>query len=111
MMASSNIPLLVAVLALFGARLVINWSKLRKAPGPAVAGFTDLWRAYQQNNGALRRKLLDLHARHGAIVRYGVRCININDPEVLNVVYGSRSGFATVCTFILARENLGKGTN
>lgn len=66
------------------------------APGPLVAGATDLWRAYQQYNGRLRTTLLDLHVRHGPIVRYGVRSISISDPAALNIIYGSREGFITV---------------
>lgn len=86
------------VLALACARFIVNWRSLSKAPGPALAGSTDLWRAYQQYNGKLRQNILDLHSQYGPIVRYGVRSISINDPEVINVVYGSRAGFVTVGT-------------
>jgi hypothetical protein len=84
------------LLALICARLISNWRSLSKAPGPTLAGATDLWRAYQQYNGKLRQKILDLHSQCGPIVRYGVRSISISDPEVINVVYGSRAGFVTV---------------
>ncbi|KAI0407031.1 cytochrome P450 [Xylaria palmicola] len=94
-MAFSFFILPVLVLALVGIRVIVEWSKLRKAPGPAVAGFTDLWRAYHQYNGTMKERLLELHAKHGPIVRYGVRCISISDPEVIDVVYGSRAGFIT----------------
>ncbi|KAI1745229.1 cytochrome P450 [Xylaria scruposa] len=94
-MVLSYLILPAIILALVGVRVVLNWDKLRKAPGPILAGFTDLWRAYHQNNGTLREKLLELHAKHGSIVRYGVKCISISDPEVINVVYGSRAGFIT----------------
>jgi hypothetical protein len=77
-------------------RLTTNWRRLRKAPGPLLAGATDLWRAYHQYNGNLRHKLIDLHGKHGPIVRYGVVSISISDPEVINVAYGSRAGFVTV---------------
>lgn len=93
---ASYIIVPVILLVLVSIRLVADWSKLRKAPGPMLAGFTDLWRAYHQYNGNLREKLLKLHAQHGPIVRYGVRCVSISDPEVINVVYGSRTGFITV---------------
>ncbi|KAI2610584.1 cytochrome P450 [Hypoxylon sp. NC1633] len=86
-------------LALVCTRLLVNWRKLSKAPGPTLAGCTDLWRAYQQHNGRLRQKLLDLHSQCGPIVRYGVRSISINDPEVINVVYGSRAGFVTADSY------------
>ncbi|KAI1777293.1 cytochrome P450 [Hypoxylon cercidicola] len=86
-------------LALICLRLLTNWSKLSKAPGPILAGCSDLWRAYQQYKGRLREKILDLHAQHGPIVRYGVRSISISDPEVIAVVYGSRAGFITADSY------------
>ncbi|KAI3341627.1 cytochrome P450 [Ustulina deusta] len=92
-MAFSYAILPVIVLALVGARVIINWNKLRRVPGPALAGFTDLWRAYHQYNGTMRDTLLELHARHGLVVRYGVRSVSISDPEVIKVAYGSRAGF------------------
>ncbi|KAI0485829.1 cytochrome P450 [Xylaria cf. heliscus] len=98
-MAFSYMILPAVILALVIIRVIVNWSKLRKAPGPVLAGFTDLWRAYHQYNGKLRGKLLDLHARHGLVVRYGVNCISISDPEIINVVYGSRAGFITADSY------------
>ncbi|RYP53845.1 hypothetical protein DL768_001296 [Monosporascus sp. mg162] len=83
----------IVLLTSITIRLISNWRRLSKVPGPALAGATDLWRAYQQYNGKLRQKLLDLHSQHGPIIRYGVSSISISDPEVINVVYGSRAGF------------------
>ncbi|RYP19499.1 hypothetical protein DL765_003339 [Monosporascus sp. GIB2] len=83
----------IVLLTSVTVRLISNWRRLSKVPGPAFAGATDLWRAYQQYNGKLRQKLLDPHSQHGPIVRYGVSSISISDPEVINVVYGSRAGF------------------
>ncbi|KAJ8119415.1 hypothetical protein ONZ43_g3626 [Nemania bipapillata] len=106
-MAIFHILAPAALLALVSIRLVANWSRLRKAPGPILAGFTDLWRAYQQYNGRLREKVLESHARYGPVVRYGVRCISISDPGVINVVYGSRAGFVTgdSYTVLLGHQN------
>ncbi|KAI1435577.1 cytochrome P450 [Xylaria sp. CBS 124048] len=87
------------ILGLVVLRVLINWNKLRHAPGPVLAGFTDLWRAYHLYKGTLREQLLELHARHGPIVRYGVRCISVSDPEVINIVYGSRAGFVTADSY------------
>ncbi|KAI0456033.1 cytochrome P450 [Xylaria acuta] len=98
-MLFSYLILPAVILALASVRIIVNWGKLRKAPGPVLAGFTDLWRAYHQYNGKLREKLLELHARHGKVVRYGVKCISISDPEVINAVYGSRAGFITADSY------------
>ncbi|RWA05490.1 hypothetical protein EKO27_g9619 [Xylaria grammica] len=102
-MAFSYIILPAVLLALIGVRVIVDWNKLRKAPGPVLAGITDLWRAYQQYNGTMRESLLDLHAQHGPIVRYGVRSISINDPEVIKVVYGSRAGFMSADSYDVLR--------
>ncbi|KAI2629804.1 cytochrome P450 [Hypoxylon sp. NC1633] len=91
--------ILVCCFLLVLSRLVINWRSLRKAPGPILAGATDLWRAYHQYNGKLRERLLTLHSHYGPIVRYGVRSVSINDPEVINIVYGSRAGFVTADSY------------
>lgn len=85
----------VGLVLLVLLRTFTNWRSLNKAPGPFLAGTTDLWRAYYQYNGQLRQKLLALHRQHGPIVRYGVNSVSIADPEVINVVYGSRAGFVT----------------
>ncbi|KAI1458106.1 cytochrome P450 [Annulohypoxylon moriforme] len=98
-MASIYALLFIILPALACIHLLNNWRRLRKAPGPALAGCTDLWRAYQQYRGKLRQKLLDLHSKHGPIVRYGVRSVSISDPEVINVAYGSRAGFTTADSY------------
>ncbi|KAF3024757.1 hypothetical protein E8E14_005753 [Neopestalotiopsis sp. 37M] len=98
-MASTIASWAVFAAALICVHLFINWLKLSKAPGPLLAGTTDLWRAYMQYNGKLRQKLIDLHSKCGPIVRYGVRSISINDPEIINVVYGSRAGFITADSY------------
>ncbi|KAI0202517.1 cytochrome P450 [Astrocystis sublimbata] len=94
-MVLSYFILPAVILGLVGVRAVLRWNKLRKNPGPFLAGFTDLWRTYHQHNGTLRERLLELHAKHGPVVRYGPNSISISDPEVINVVYGSRAGFIT----------------
>ena len=97
MAATSSVPfVLFAAVALLVTRAFLNWRKLSSAPGPFLAGLSDLWRAYYQYNGALRSKLLSLHKKHGPIVRYGVNSISISDPGAISIVYGSRAGFVTV---------------
>ncbi|KAI0967038.1 cytochrome P450 [Xylaria arbuscula] len=98
-MPSTTSFLSLVLLGLVCGRLLINWLHLKKAPGPAIAGATDLWRAYQQYKGRLRGKISDLHAQYGPVVRYGVRSISINDSEVVTVVYGSRAGFITADSY------------
>ncbi|KAK5741900.1 hypothetical protein LTR17_003648 [Elasticomyces elasticus] len=89
-----------AVLGLLIAyRLYSNWKQLSHTPGPFIAGFTDLFRAFYQYNGKLRDELIKLHSVHGPVVRYGVRSVSISDPSVVDVVYGSRAGFTTADSY------------
>lgn len=87
---------LLVLCALIALKSVDNWRQLRRAPGPALASITDFWRAWHQYRGQLREKLVQLHEKHGPIVRYGVRSLSISDPSAINVIYGSK-GFVTVC--------------
>jgi hypothetical protein len=89
-------PLSVTFLTIFAISLLLRWRKVSQAPGPFLAGVTDLWRAYYQYRGLLRSKLLQLHKEYGSVVRYGINSINISDPSAINIVYGSRVGFVTV---------------
>ena len=80
--------------------LVTNYHAVSPSiPGPFVAQLTDFWRAYQQYNGQLRSKLVALHAKHGPIVRYGVRSVSISDPKAIDIIYGSRAGFVTADSY------------
>ncbi|KAJ4396915.1 hypothetical protein N0V93_001137 [Gnomoniopsis smithogilvyi] len=86
---------LLTISALIALKLVNNWRKLQRAPGPLLAGITDFWRAWQQYNGKLRSRLVELHEEHGPVVRYGVRSISLSDPSAIDIIYGSRQGFTT----------------
>lgn len=96
---SDNMSFFVVALVLCGLlvlRLAFNWMKLNSVPGPFLAGISDLWRAYRQYRGQLREDLLQLHQKHGPIVRYGVNSVSFSDPSAIQVIYGSRAGFETV---------------
>lgn len=62
-------------------------------PGPFLAHFTDLWRAYKQYNGQLRSELTLLHAQYGSVVRYGIKSVSFSDPKAIETIYESRDGF------------------
>jgi hypothetical protein len=77
-------------------KLYTNWRQLSYVPGPPLAGFSDFWRAWYQRRGELRGKLIESHKRYGPIVRYGVHSVSLNDPKMIDIVYGSRAGFVVV---------------
>src|ERR1700712_1472028 len=82
--------------AILSVRLILNWSTLSSVPGPILAGVSDLWRAYHQYRGQLRPKLIQLHKKHGPLVRYGVNNVSISDASAIDAIYGSRAGFVIV---------------
>lgn len=87
----------LAFLAVYVARLLYIWYRLKNAPGPFLASTSNLWRAYNQYRGRLRGRLVDLHEKHGSIVRYGANSISINDPDAIQPIYaGSKRGFTIV---------------
>lgn len=40
-----------------------------------------------------------MHAEHGPIVRYSVSFVSISDPKAIDILYGSRAGFATADSY------------
>lgn len=98
---------ILAVSVLYIARLFYVWFRLRNAPGPFLASTSNLWRAYYQYRGKLKGKLLELHEKHGPIVRYGANSISINDPDVIQPIYaGSKRGFTIVRPLGQIRESV-----
>lgn len=91
--------LFLAVASLWLWKLLDNRRQLNHVPGPAIASLSDLWRARLQRSGKLRAKLEELHRQHGTVVRYGVRSVSVSDPQVADMVFGSRAGFVIVSPF------------
>jgi hypothetical protein len=69
---------------------------LAKYPGPFVASFTHLWKACTMYQGQMEHVILDLHRKHGAIVRIGPNDLVISHPQAVKQIYLSGSSFAKV---------------
>ncbi|KAI0550397.1 cytochrome P450 [Xylaria curta] len=69
-------------------------SPLRSVPGPFLARCGDLWYLWHVKNGRWEMRDIELHRKHGAIVRYGPNRYSISDPEALNIIYGHGTRFA-----------------
>jgi len=89
-------PLLI-VLALLG-RLVRNKFNhgLNKYPGPLAAGFTDWWRFVDVYNRKPERTHIELHRKHGDVVRLGPNVLSFADPTAIKTIYGLNKGFTKV---------------
>ncbi|KAI1754951.1 cytochrome P450 [Xylaria castorea] len=69
-------------------------SPLRSVPGPFLARCGDLWYLWHVGKGRWEMREIELHRKHGDIVRYGPNRYSISDPEALGTIYGHGSRFA-----------------
>ncbi|KAH8802559.1 cytochrome P450 [Xylogone sp. PMI_703] len=84
----SPILLLIGIFLLL-AKLVRAYYRLASVPGPVLAGFTDIWRFRAQNSPGYSAKLVQLHRKHGKLVRIGPNHISISDPNAVPIVYST----------------------
>lgn len=89
--------LAVSILAVL---IKISWdiffSPLRTIPGPFVARFTDLWRAFYTYRGRVDATHVELHRRYGDAVRIGPNCVSISDPNLIRTIYSTRNPWKKV---------------
>ena len=92
-----NLALIFLSLALV-ARLLLNAYKpgLRTIPGPFLAKFTSLWRLYCTRNGVMNEKILELHQKHGTLVRLSPHWVSISDARMVENIYGMKANFTKV---------------
>ena len=81
---------------IFASLLVIRYFRLRHVPGPLLAAFTDLWRAYNQNFGNFTNKLSQLHREYGPIVRIGPNTVSFSDAAAVGTIYSMHGEFRKV---------------
>ncbi|KIX99977.1 uncharacterized protein Z520_04615 [Fonsecaea multimorphosa CBS 102226] len=84
---------LIAIVFLIPLRLYSRYRKLSSIPGPFLANFTDLWRAYAQNYGTITTTLIKLHEKHGPLVRIGPNTIHVSDPAAVSTIYTNHGEF------------------
>lgn len=86
--------LLVLVLGLL--QLGRTWWRLRDIPGPFFARVTNLQRILWVKSKRAHLYLQAEHAKHGDVVRIGPNMVSISNPEVLPMIYTTRTGFPKV---------------
>lgn len=72
---------------------------LHKYPGPLLARFTNIWRFVDVWNRRPDITQIDLHRKHGDVVRLGPKTLSFSDPAAIKTIYGLNKGFVKVCTF------------
>ncbi|KAK4464769.1 cytochrome P450 [Cladorrhinum samala] len=79
----------VAVLILSLIALAfLSWAKHRHIPGPVFASVSNIPRLLWAWSGQAHRKHLELHTKHGKLVRLGPNCISVGDAREIQKVYG-----------------------
>ncbi|GAW15137.1 hypothetical protein ANO14919_045460 [Xylariales sp. No.14919] len=69
-------------------------SPLRSVPGPFLARCSDAWYLWHVQGGQWEARNIQLHRKHGAVVRYGPNRYSIADPEAQATIYGHGTKFA-----------------
>ena len=69
---------------------------LQKYPGPLLASLTDWWRFFDVLGRRPDITQINLHKKHGDIVRYGPNALSFANPQALKTIYGLNKGFVKV---------------
>ncbi|KAK3994997.1 putative cytochrome P450 pisatin demethylase-like protein [Cladorrhinum sp. PSN332] len=65
-----------------------SWRRHRHVPGPFFATISNFPRLKWAWSGQAHRTHLQLHNRHGKLVRIGPNCISVGDPREIQKIYG-----------------------
>lgn len=89
-LSSYHISALLFIVAVLSLYIVYCrfWSPLAGIPGPFAASLSRLWLVQQSRAGNMHRTMIDLHSRHGEIVRIGPNEVSVTNPEVIKKIYG-----------------------
>lgn len=95
-MLLANLPSLLLVTAV--AYLLRNYfnNGLNKYPGPILARFTDWWRFWDVYGRRPEVTHINLHRKHGDVVRLGPNYLSFSNPAALKAIYGLNKGFIKV---------------
>jgi hypothetical protein len=69
---------------------------LSKYPGPTLAAYTDGWRFFNALGRQTEKTTVELHRKHGDIVRLGPNVLSFADPRAIKDIYGLNKGFTKV---------------
>lgn len=81
------------------AHLLSNkyWKGLNKYPGHALAGYTNWWRLMDVLGWNHQWTQIELHRKHGDVVRLGPNVLSFADPRAIKIIYGLNKGVLKVC--------------
>ena len=67
-----------------------------KIPGPPLAKLSRVWLVRLSRKGDMHRKMIDLHAKYGTLVRTGPNEVSVSDLNAIKIIYGKTN--ALVCS-------------
>lgn len=94
MTVTSAIALILGGLII--VRLLRNRWCLSGIPGPWLASYTRLWKVHDVWQGQHHQTTLELHRRHGPLVRIGPKHISVADPKAIPIIYNIDKSFTKV---------------
>ncbi|KAH8895911.1 cytochrome P450 [Thozetella sp. PMI_491] len=97
-MTSTNLALGIFLaelsLAYWVLSIFVQYWRLRHIPGPFIAGFTPLWRAYHHFRGfTLKDRLIQLHEQYGPLVRISPNVVSVADGASVKTIYTAKGEF------------------
>ncbi|KAJ5121320.1 cytochrome P450 family protein [Penicillium bovifimosum] len=66
---------------------------LAQIPGPFAASVSRLWMVQHSDKGDLHRVMLNLHEKHGKLVRVGPKEVSVADLAAIKAIYGAGTKF------------------
>ena len=80
--------LLLTTCLLLIIHLATVWAKLRFVPGPLWASVSNFPRLYWVWTRKPFAKHIELHKKHGKLVRLGPNMVSVADPKEITTIYG-----------------------
>lgn len=80
--------------------LNLLWNKFQPGlvsiPGPTAAAYTKLWRVYSVWRGHAHVDAIELHKKHGNLVRIAPNHVSVADPKWIPVFYSTKEDYTKV---------------
>lgn len=83
------------------------WNKFQPGlvsiPGPTAAAYTKLWRVYSVWRGSAHLDAVNLHKKHGNLVRIAPNHVSVADPKWIPIFYSTKEDYTKVRSTIVLR--------
>lgn len=86
------------------------WNKFQPGlvsiPGPTAAAYTKFWRVYSVWRGSAHLDAINLHKKHGNLVRIAPNHVSVADPKWIPLFYGTKEDYTKVSNMADSRLTL-----